>query len=131
MDKNIMWFKVDREINFYPYEIKNKIKDAFIRKLKPYFADVDENKKLICRTTLISFAISLTELINIEKVLLKSTPTIKYNNGGGQRGIKDNPLYDRRDKLTKTMIILYRQLLSLKSDYIAEDDPFLEFIKKK
>lgn len=84
-------------------------KDRLLR----IFADLDENKKQVCKSLIERAAFITISLEDLEDTLNESGWVEAYRNGANQNGLKKSAAADAHISLTKNLNAILKQLLEL------------------
>lgn len=82
-------------------------------KLKKIFKDIDKNKLDFVMTLIDRLAWLNVSVKELEEIIDEEGTMIEYNNGGGQRGMKDNPNVKTLINYTKNISTITKQLVDL------------------
>ena len=103
-----------------------KICSVIPEKLRPYATELAENVVFQCR-----------KLAETRKAMQKNNSqlVVAYNNGGGQSGIRKNPIYEAYNQLMANYRKSLQQLTDLLQEYgmedvQADDSPLAQILAK-
>lgn len=82
-------------------------------KLMTVFKEIDANKLDFVSNQIADLAWLIVSCDELKESINKNGTTIKYNNGGGQSGLKDNPDVKTLIAYQKNKIAITKQLIEL------------------
>ena len=92
---------------------KNTLVKKEKARLMEIFKDIDSNKYNFVMTLIDRLAWLNVSVKEIEKSIDEKGTTIPYDNGGGQKGIRDNPDVKTHIQYTRNISTITKQLVDL------------------
>lgn len=102
-------------------EAVNKEKRMLKRELKR--ARISEHKMKVLETVLANVAVMKVKLDEAKESIAEEPAVVEYDNGGGQKGVRENPFFTSYEKLwTAYMRGMDRIMSSLPDDKKADEE---------
>ena len=95
---------------------KNKIKKLFKK------AKIPEHKKKVFEPIIENVALMKVKLDELREQIAHEEFMIEYDNGGGQKGIRENPIFKRYESFFKTFMIGMSRIIDELPDEIAASE---------
>lgn len=91
-------------------------------KLKKLFKDakIPEHKKKIYEPIIENVALMKVKLDELRKQIAYEEFMVEYDNGGGQKGIRENPIFKRYESFFKTFMIGMSRIIDELPDEISD-----------
>jgi len=98
------------------------------KKLTELIADVDAKKKKAAAPLVKNAAFMRVKLDELMQTLMSQTPIIPYDNGGGQKGIREHPGFTAYNKLFNSFSKCIKQLCDLLPSTAGAADELLAYL---
>lgn len=104
-------------------------------------ANISEHKMKVIEPVIINVAFMKVKLDEAREQIKEETITVEYDNGGGQKGIRENPVFKAYEALWKSYMLGMDKILGVipveqQSDLMAQTDlvkpqTVLEMVREK